>query len=111
MTEEARAKLSLAAKGRVFSEEHKRKISEAHKGKKISEETRQKMKNKTFSEETRQKLREACRTKASKEPKPQVTCPHCNKTGGEPSMKRWHFDNCKHKQLKEHIKDLEKKWQ
>lgn len=23
-----------------------------------------------------------------------VTCPHCNKTGGETSMKRWHFNNC-----------------
>lgn len=26
-----------------------------------------------------------------------VTCPHCPKTGGLPSMKKWHFDNCKHK--------------
>lgn len=25
-----------------------------------------------------------------------LTCPHCNKTGGN-SMKRWHFDNCKKK--------------
>lgn len=24
-----------------------------------------------------------------------VECPHCNKTGGLPSMKKWHFDNCK----------------
>jgi hypothetical protein len=24
-----------------------------------------------------------------------VTCPHCKKTGAEPPMKRWHFDNCK----------------
>lgn len=24
-------------------------------------------------------------------------CPHCNKTGKGPSMKRWHFDNCKEK--------------
>lgn len=23
-----------------------------------------------------------------------VTCPHCGDTGGETSMKRWHFDNC-----------------
>lgn len=97
MTAEARAKLSLAAKGRVFTEEHRNKISTAHKGKKISEKTRQKMKGKTFSEETRQKLREACRAKASTEPKLQVTCPHCGKTGGGPSMKRWHMDNCRNK--------------
>jgi predicted GIY-YIG superfamily endonuclease len=24
-----------------------------------------------------------------------ITCPHCGKTGGETSMKRWHFNNCK----------------
>jgi hypothetical protein len=23
-----------------------------------------------------------------------ITCPKCNKTGGETSMKRWHFDKC-----------------
>ncbi len=23
-----------------------------------------------------------------------ITCPHCNTSGGETSMKRWHFDNC-----------------
>jgi hypothetical protein len=27
----------------------------------------------------------------------QVTCPHCGKEGGEPAMKRHHFDNCKRK--------------
>lgn len=25
----------------------------------------------------------------------QVQCPHCNKMGNKPTMKRWHFDNCK----------------
>jgi hypothetical protein len=24
-----------------------------------------------------------------------VVCPHCNKTGNMPIMRRWHFDNCK----------------
>ena len=24
-----------------------------------------------------------------------IKCPHCNKTGGDNIMKRWHFDNCK----------------
>lgn len=52
---------------------------------------------KKHSEETKQKLREACRAKASKEPKPQVTCPHCGITGGAPPMRRWYFDNCKYK--------------
>jgi len=26
--------------------------------------------------------------------KKQIQCPHCFKVGGEPAMKRWHFDNC-----------------
>ena len=28
---------------------------------------------------------------------PIVTCPHCEKSGGNRNMKRWHFDNCKYK--------------
>lgn len=28
-------------------------------------------------------------------PKPQVTCPHCQKIGAGPSMYRFHFDKCK----------------
>jgi len=30
-----------------------------------------------------------------KKPKPKVSCPHCNKTGGSNLMARWHFNNCK----------------
>jgi hypothetical protein len=28
-------------------------------------------------------------------PKQIVTCPHCNKEGGKPVMKRYHFEKCK----------------
>lgn len=31
----------------------------------------------------------------NKVPKLLVECPHCNKTGGLPQMKQWHFANCK----------------
>ena len=95
MTLEARAKLSVAAKGRVFSQSHKEKIAKANKGKSRSIEVRNAMSKRmtghTKSEETLQKLRDA----ASNKPKKQITCPHCNKAGGEPSMRRWHLDNCK----------------
>lgn len=30
---------------------------------------------------------------------PKVTCPHCEKVGGRNQMKRYHFDNCKNKEL------------
>lgn len=29
--------------------------------------------------------------------KPKTQCPHCNKIGGLPQMKQWHFDKCKEK--------------
>ena len=29
--------------------------------------------------------------------KPKIQCPHCNKIGGLPTMKQWHFDKCKEK--------------
>ena len=28
-----------------------------------------------------------------------VTCPNCSKTGGQTGMKRWHFDNCRFKEI------------
>jgi len=28
-----------------------------------------------------------------------VCCPHCNKIGGSQTMPRWHFDNCKFKEI------------
>ena len=49
------------------------------------------MYGKTLSEETRRKLSET--RKGISQPK--ITCPHCMKTGGISSMKRYHFDNCK----------------
>lgn len=30
--------------------------------------------------------------------KPTVICPHCDKVGGAPAMKRFHFENCKTKE-------------
>lgn len=30
-----------------------------------------------------------------KTPRPKITCPHCNKTGVDMNMRRYHFDNCK----------------
>jgi hypothetical protein len=30
-------------------------------------------------------------------PQDKICCPHCNKVGGTGNMKRYHFDNCKHK--------------
>jgi predicted GIY-YIG superfamily endonuclease len=48
---------------------------------------------KTFSEEWKNKLRGP--KPYNRVPKKIIECPHCGKQGGEPQMKRWHYDNCK----------------
>jgi len=59
-TDEAKKKMSEAAKGRVVSDETKKKMSESHKGITFSEETKKKIsesnKGKIISDETKQKL-------------------------------------------------------
>ncbi len=55
-------------------------MSESHKGKKLSESHVENMKNDIRGT-----------------PKKKVKCPHCGKIGGQPTMKRWHFENCKYK--------------
>ena len=81
VSEETRKKLSKSGKGRVCSEETKRKLREANKGKTIPQETIRKMLETRKIKGTKHSLKS--------------TCPHCNKEGGAPQMKRWHFDNCK----------------
>lgn len=82
ITEETRAKMSLANKGRVVSSETKQKIREFNLGKKKSKEIIEKIKATKKLKITQYKL---------------GTCPHCNKTGSMNNMPRYHFDNCKSK--------------
>ena len=90
----------LFGKGR--SEETKRKISESQRGKnnpffgkKHSPESKKKMskiqKGRFHSPETKKKIGESNKGKSHE----RITCPNCNKTGGNSNMKRWHFDNCR----------------
>jgi hypothetical protein len=67
------------------------------KGRKLgspSDETRIKMslvqRGKKKSEEAKQKISIAVNGYKHKE----ITCPHCKTSGGEPTIKRWHFKNC-----------------
>jgi hypothetical protein len=112
-SEEHRAKLSAANKGKTHNEETRAKMSAAKQN--ISDESRAKMSaaKQNISSESRAKMSAAKKGKPGKPhneetrakisasmkgiPKPQqiITCPHCNKSGGEPLMKRYHFDNCK----------------
>ena len=95
---EHRAKISAAQKGKTPSVETRKKLSENHvgmKGKKHSEESKKKMskiqKGRIHSPETKKKIGESKKGKLRE----RITCPYCNKTGGNNNMKRWHFDNCR----------------
>jgi len=110
ISEEHKDKISVRQTGKKHTEEHKAAQSvrqtgkkrgtykksgkpqkpRSNKGKPKSEEHKANMR-KPKSEEHKAKMSEAKKGK----PKPQVTCPHCGKTGGNSNMKRWHFDNCK----------------
>lgn len=61
----------------------------------VSHETREKMRKsrtgKIHTKEAKDKIKMALKGKKKR----QVVCPHCNKIGGAPAMKQWHFDNCK----------------
>lgn len=89
---------------RTFSEEEKQILYSTRRGRKYSEEesksrnsTRKEIWNKgktglqTMSKETKLKMSLIAKGK----PKQKIQCPHCNKIGGLPQMKQWHFDNCK----------------
>jgi hypothetical protein len=113
-SEETRLKLSKAHKGKKFSDEHKLNISESNKGKKLSEETKAKISitssaenngfyGQTHTEETKEKLRgpksEETKLKLSESQKEKLICPFCLLEGGKSAMRRWHFENCKFKQI------------
>lgn len=80
--------------GKIHSSETREKISKRRSGYKASDKTkdilRKAQTGRIHSEESKEKRRK---------PRATVTCPHCGKTGGEGSMGRWHFSNCKSKQL------------
>lgn len=79
-SKETKKKISDSLKGKKQSEYQKQRASETHKGKNVSKETREKI-----------------RINAIQRAKEVVICPHCNKSGNGPIMRRWHFSNCKFK--------------
>ena len=104
MSIEQKLKLSSAMKGRVspnkgkkMTDEQKLKLSEKNKGRKLTQEVKNKIAIYALNNPltTEQKLNLSLKLKGYVHKI--VICPHCNKSGGMPSMKRWRFDNCKHK--------------
>lgn len=87
--------------GKKNSAESNRKNSESNKGKHFY------WLGKTMTEESNLKRSAALsgansplfgvESKLKGRPQEIITCPYCGKSGGIPGMKRYHFDNCKHK--------------
>lgn len=87
---------------RNWSDQQIKELYASRKGRKYSKEEHEKRKltrpeiwNKgrtdlIMAEETKRKI-----GNSNKKPKRKIECPHCNKIGGIPQMKQWHFDNCK----------------
>ena len=101
---EVKAKISKANKGSKRTQAVKDKMGAIRRGAKHTEASKLKMSNthksiqhysfgKGFSDEHKANMSKAQTGK--KRPQTQVTCPHCSKTSGIPTMTRWHFDNCK----------------
>lgn len=94
-------KQSLAKKGKTPSLEVREKISQALTGRVVDwgwriAKTRieRGLGKEPKTREHKDKIAQALRGV----PKPEYTCPHCNKTGkGASNMQRWHFENCKYK--------------
>lgn len=100
-TEETRAKISAANKGKPSPMKGKKNpgLSAALKGKKQSPEHIAKL---TEIRKGKPNPKVSAAKKGVPSPKkgrPQekISCPHCNKIGGLPQMKQWHYDKCKEK--------------
>jgi len=112
-SDDTKKKISEKNTGRKMSQETKDKLSEIGKNKTLSEETRQKISNskigikRTFSEEWRKNISKANKGRIVSEEtrkklnkprnSPKSICPYCGFCGGGGNMKRYHFENCKHK--------------
>ena len=89
MSDEQRVKLSLAKIGK----------SGPRKGVKLSAETIEKMRIAKLGKKHKPESIEKARLKKLGQKQPLTTCPHCNKIGGSYTMPRWHFDNCRNKEI------------
>lgn len=100
-TEQHNKNISISNTGKTRTPEQNKRNSDARKGKTASAETKAKMSNSHTgnpkSEQHRLNMRK---------PKPRIECPHCNKMGANGLMKRYHFDNCKLKNIGEPISDF-----
>ncbi len=86
-------------RGKKQSLDHINKRADANRGKVRSEETckliSKNLMNREVKDETREKRKKAMTGLRYEK----ISCPHCGIVGGGGSMKRYHLDNCKLKQV------------
>jgi hypothetical protein len=81
-------------RGITLTNEHRTKISHSRTGHVRSEESVVKQINSITA-----RKRPEHSAKLLGRGRPTIECPHCGKVGGINNMSRWHFDNCKQKNL------------
>lgn len=85
---ESKEKMRLAKLGKArgeYSLEHREKIALPQRGRKLTEEHRNKL--------------SLAKLGKSRGKDPRVNCPHCSKEISARTKSRYHFDNCKNKEL------------
>lgn len=113
-SQQTKDKMSMAQKGRKLSQSHienirksrlgktltkesKEKISKTLTGHPVSKETRQKLSDRRLNMAPEEKAKLSAKLSAWQKALPPVVCPYCKKEGRGTAMKRWHFNNCRHK--------------
>ena len=100
---ETRIKRSVSAKNRKRSptaDETKVKISIANTGKTRSAEAKQKMAEAKLGKKRSPESVAKSTAGLTGKKKPLGVCPHCGLKGGISAMTRWHFNNCKSREIK-----------
>jgi hypothetical protein len=94
-SDEHKAKLSAAKKGRTLPEEQKKKIAASMKAHANTDEAKA-IVSATHTGRLRS-IETKARISSSNTGKKNtiMECPHCKKSGGRTNMLRYHFDNCK----------------
>ena len=110
-SEETKKKLSVAFKGREFSEQHKQNIAVGKTGLKANDETKKKMSDKRIGKARPQSWHDKMAEYRENNPNPMqgkispmrgkkfptIACEHCGKEASKGNYLRWHGNNCRSK--------------